>query len=379
MRNTFLIGMMLAAVCSARCEQLSVAQLTSLLEQRLPKSTGNAPMDRLSEDRFATELEKVVLTERLTNEALDQLQARLQPGPETLQTLEILAARSSTLETPEADRLKIAEPSAKTQKDILELAQAFSIHRLKRLPNFFAQRTTQHYEGVPSDMNTNPELLNVGVAPHGQASVEITFREGHEVLDPMGKQKTLQLPLGGMATWGEFGLEPAVVLNDALRSTIAFDHWENAATGIAAVFRYAVPRQNAHYAVQYSCAGGNSFEDLPAYHGSLAIDPTSGAIVRVTVITEWREKDPLTHVASVIEYAPVNIGDKSFVCPSHSAALMVEEPTACPRKHANSMLAQPVLMINRTSFTEYHRLGSTIRFLPSEGEPAPASEKKDGK
>jgi hypothetical protein len=85
--------------------------------------------------------------------------------------------------------------------------------------------------------------------------------------------------------------------------------------------------------------------------------------MRVTVETEGRPDDPISHVASIIEYSPIVIGERSYFCPVRSLATMVEEPTGCPSRHHNPKLAQPILMINERSFTDYHRLGSTARIL----------------
>ncbi len=69
-------------------------------------------------------------------------------------------------------------------------------------------------------------------------------------------------------------------------------------------------------------------------------------------------------MASVIEYGPVDIGGQSYVCPQHSLTFMVEEINATCSHNGHSARAltkldQPILMLNQTSFTNYHRLGST--------------------
>jgi hypothetical protein len=73
----------------------------------------------------------------------------------------------------------------------------------------------------------------------------------------------------------------------------------------------------------------------------------------------------------------MEIGERSYICPVRSLATMVEESSACAARHHNPKLAQPILMLNQTSFTDYHRLGSTTQILvDSDSTPAPPKEDK---
>jgi hypothetical protein len=68
-------------------------------------------------------------------------------------------------------------------------------------------------------------------------------------------------------------------------------------------------------------------------------------------------------VASVIDYSPTVIGERSYICPVRSLTTTVERASACPSRYHNPAMAHPTLMINEGSFTDYHRLGSTARIL----------------
>jgi hypothetical protein len=111
---------------------------------------------------------------------------------------------------------------------------------------------------------------------------------------------------------------------------------------------------------------------LPAYHGSLAIDPVSGAILRITVQAELDIDGPVTRADILVEYGPVVIGDRKFICPLRSLALTQG------LAGTNATLGiPPDMQINEASFTNYHRLGSTIRIIPGSAEvvpPAPESQ-----
>ena len=185
---------------------------------------------------------------------------------------------------------------------------------------------------------------------------------------------------------------------------MTFHHWEQASTGIVAVYRYSVPRAASHYAVSYCClretpiavlrqSGGRRdatmvmpnqpgatikpFTETPAYHGSLSIDPATGAILRITLEAELSGGDPLLRAATVVEYGPVVIGANAYVCPVRSLAFSMEESSgngaagdAGPS--TNRAARPPTLLLNETSFTHYHRLGASVRVL-ADGSDVPAS------
>jgi hypothetical protein len=191
---------------------------------------------------------------------------------------------------------------------MLEEARAYVAQTLARLPNFFATRTTERYYGIPPGLNEASRPALTGLFPRGSYSREITFRDGKELIDPMknpqGQRTTMSL---GLESSGEFGIEPGVVLTDVTSNTIAFHHWEKGPTGVVAVFRYSVSKQDSHYDANYSCNGRPTFHGQPAYHGTIALDPASGVVLRVTIeAADTNADDPLSHVASAVEYADVN-------------------------------------------------------------------------
>jgi VWFA-related protein len=245
----------------------------------------------------------------------------------------------------------------------------------------------------------------------GNSSREITFRDGKEIQDPLAgvsadpnHPKTAQQELG-LHTWGEFGPELAVILTDLAKGSVSFHHWEQASTGLLAVYRYSVPRVASHYAVSYCClretpitilrqSGGRRdatvvmpsqpgptvkpFSETPGYHGSLSIDPATGAILRITLEAELGGGDPLLRAATVVEYGRVAIGNNAYICPVRSLAFSMEESNAngAPGDAApstNKAARQPTLLLNETSFTHYHRLGATVRVLADASLPPPPS------
>jgi hypothetical protein len=366
MRKLLILGLLLAiALPACAVEPLTVAQL----EKKIAAYTGDRagaplPIQRMQDDGLASELNKLTLSERLSSAKLVQIAKKYPLGPLATSALQMLAARSALLDPPAAELPDQPPPAPESKPHMIAQARTFVFQTLKRLPNFFATRTITSASGTTPDLNKNGMVMRMGLFPAGGSSSEITFRNGEEILEPMKAASPPTLPEMGLESWGEFGPEPAIVLLDASKGTMSFHHWEQTSAGLAAVFHYDVPRTQSHYEVNYACMGSTAFHDVPGYHGSLAIDPTSGAILRITLQADWTKGDPITHVASVIEYGPVEIGERAYVCPLHSLTFMVEETNAtCSHNghsaRATAKLAQPVLMLNQASFTNYHRLGST--------------------
>jgi hypothetical protein len=166
-------------------------------------------------------------------------------------------------------------------------------------------------------------------------------------------------------------------------------------SGIAAVFHYQVPQTASHYAVDYCCLGAgqdrvsgatfvqsgpgqplrvlansqipgtnqinDSYRGTPSYHGSIFIDPATGAILRITLDAELNPSEPITRNASSIDYGTVEIGEKKFICPIRSIAISMTR-AFLPQEVG----IQTILRINRTEFRDYHRFGSSMQIVASQ-------------
>jgi len=366
LRRLVLVAFLVAFIQSVHAsERITVDQLQQKLAAPAPAgpSHGEVPVALLQDATLAFQIEGLQLSERLTSATLERIIAQHSFGPQTQRALHLLADRSALLDPPAGELPNRPAPDASQQQHMLDAARAYVFQTLSHLPNFFATRTTSRFYGVPPELNKTGLPVQVGLHPRGSTSREITYRDGKELIEPMKLQRPAPtLPQVGLETWGEFGPEPAVVLMNLSDGTIAFHHWEQTPVGAAAVYRYSVPEENSHYEVNYTCNGSNSFHAQPAYHGSLAVDPASGAILRITIEADWKPADPISHVASVVEYGPVEVGGRFYICPLRSLAVMVEESSICSRDTHNRSLVQP-MWLNRTTFSDYHRLGSTSRII----------------
>jgi hypothetical protein len=377
-RALILISLLASAIPAIAAAQsisqsISIAELRQKLAAFAPASQDSAPIARLHDAKLADQIDNLQLSERLTAPTLAEILAKGAFGSQTQKSLELLADRSALLDPPASELLQQPAPDANQQQQMLEEARRYVMRTLTHLPNFFATRTTARFSGIPPELNQSGMPVQSALHPKGSYSREITFRDGKELIDPMkhpygGESGTVQTL--GMESQGEFGPEPAVILTDMDADRVAFHHWEHGPIGLAAVYRYSVPAEESHYAVDFACNGSSSFHAQPAYHGTLAIDPDTGALLRLTLQADSKTGDPLSHVASVVEYGPVVIGDQTYICPLRSLTFSVMEHNAC----THIGLVQP-LYLNRTKFTNYHRLGSTWRIVPDPPAPSATPQK----
>ena len=83
----------------------------------------------------------------------------------------------------------------------------------------------------------------------------------------------------------------------------------------------------AHFAANDQLPGTNQINDAyhgtPAYHGSIFVDPATGAILRITLDAELNPSEPITRNAVSIDYGTVEMGGKNFICPVRSLAASV--------------------------------------------------------
>ena len=199
---------------------------------------------------------------------------------------------------------------------------------------------------------------------------------------------------------GEFGPVLARTFTDLVNGKIQFSHWEQTPLGIAAVYKFEVPKGGSHYQVHLCCTvdaeyaarqaigshdvgrrGSESnnpaqdvklvpFDTTPAYHGYLSIDPNTGAVLRIAIEAELGSGDPIERAATVVDYGRVAIGGQDFICPTRSVAISLQQAPYQPNGHVQP---PPTLSINESTFADYHRLAATVRVIADGSQPAGSS------
>ena len=182
-----------------------------------------------------------------------------------------------------------------------------------------------------------------------------------------------------MVNWGVFGPLLRIAMTDISKGKLEWGHWEQRETGPVAVFQYAIPKEQSTYTVKYCCFGTPNtslrpFETAPPFHGEIAIDPASGVVYRLVLITELAPSDPVFRAETMVEYDSVEIGGRAYICPRKSVTVTtaVTEIVHQGRCADASDDCGPVEVarpkdtsINDTEYHSYHVFGSEVRILPA--------------
>jgi hypothetical protein len=339
--------------------------------EQLLNSLRNKPDGKVAE-RIAS-LEP---TERASSLRLSQWQAEF-PGTQTREALLALADASAFLDLPADDIPKMPMPEASERQKILSRTVEYVKTTIHKLPNFSARRSTTHFEDLPKPGNNfipggyigNPESRPRPLQVLDRGSTIITYLNGLEVVD--AEDKTIAGARKGkkshsrgtrLTTSGEFGPILSVVIGDAIHGQVCWGHWDQGVAGPTAVLLYTVPEENSHYAVALAKIGAEGKSQNPAYHGEIAVDPADGSIRRLTIVSELNEPRKTFKSIIVVEYGPVTIGDRLYICPIRSEAL--SKLTESSTEADGVAHVRYLTYLNDVSFTDYHVFRAEVRVLP---------------
>ena len=326
---------------------------------------------------LANQLSGVELKERLSSSQLSLWKDRLR-GKKSRLALAALADESVFLDPPAAEVLSDPAPDLDTQREMLSRTVEYLKAVLPKLPDFFATRITIKYE-QPSpkeedSWKTAPADQSLREAVTEKATLR--YRNGHEEQDAEKKKGSLSARKKDLTFIGVFGPILGSVLADASQGNnrLFWSRWIQGEQGREAVFRYIVS-ENPHYNVVHCClVGGKTFQTSAKYLGELAIDPVTGAVLRLTIKAEpgWiREPNlnpvlPVKGAAVMVEYGTVEIGGRKYTCPLRGVVIM-RARTVRPVRFWNQtfdVYAPYETLLNDIVYTDYHKFGAEARMLP---------------
>ena len=318
--------------------------------------------------KVAKKLSNLELTERATSARLTRWETDF-PGKQTHEALLALADASAFLNLPAADIPSLPTPDAATQKQILSRAIDYVKSTTHKLPNFLARRTTTRFDDGP---NMLIEIISDGPQDNKprpfrtDSSTEstVTYLNGLEVQDASADDPIeTQSLTTGLTTSGEFGPILTTVAGDATHGQVFWSHWEQGPTGPRAVLRYSIPQEQSHYAVSLGTAMESGKAQFPAYHGEIAVDPTTGAILRVTMEAELHPSHQIFKSSVLVEYGPVPIAGRNYTCPVRGVALSTIYRFSAEDKPDRKAIPF-VTYLNDVSFTHYHVFRADVRIVP---------------
>jgi hypothetical protein len=362
MRRSYLLMVLIVSGCSARAA-VHVGPVLVTVEQ-LQQFLVEQQAEHVSDRDLAQKLAGAELSEQLTEFKLNRLKTELKLGEETATELNILADLSAFLDPPAAEVPVKESPDAAAQVKMMQAAQNFAAVTLKRLPDFLAARTTRSFEDIPIEIGGS--ATQSGMHPVRTVVREVAYRTGKEfsrdasTAENAGGSKTASLL--SLSSSGEFGPVLATVLGDSAHGTIEWSHWEQTAVGMAAVFRYEVPKAASHYQVDFCCARDRettefvSYHGKPAYTGFITINPATGDVLRLTLDAKIDDFDPALQLGLLVSYGGVEVEGKGLICPLRSAMTLRSTWVAQKRVWHE-------IRVNDAVFTAYRRFGSTAHMV----------------
>jgi VWFA-related protein len=361
--------------------RVSVAELRQVLEEGRGKRDAD----------IAREISDLELTEQLSDAKVAGWQTDLS-GARSRAALVALADASHFLDPPAADVAADDAPDLNAQQRMVALAVDYVNKTMRTLPNLFATRTTTRYEETPAhfDETGRHRISYEPLHQVGTAKETVLYRDGREIVQAADKRLKHNAGPEGLTDKGTFGPTLGAVVDAAAApGGLTWSRWEKGTEGLRAVFRYAIAESSSRFQVSYCCLpygdGTSTFHKLTGYHGEIAIDPESGAILRLTLISDLRSDlqlfradprveygpaeiggMPLLRSDTLVEYGPVSIGGKTYICPVKSVSISRSRTTkiltGLPGEFRT--FGPFATFLNDVSFGEYHAFRGEPRILP---------------
>lgn len=391
LRYSLTLVFLLAFGSGLSAESVTVQQLTTLV----------AGLHHDSDAKAAQELQGRTLSQRLSPADLQTLSAEL-PGDQSRRELRVLADTSAFLDPPPDEIVNRPAPTGPEQAQILSHLMDFVTGQIPQLPNFLATRITLHFEETPLDFQHQGgrDVMIPWQPLHltGSSTANVRYLAGREVVEPVVVADRKPQPAdAGLRTWGIFGPVLVTLWTDMTRGQLAFSHWEvsrSPQSSPLAVFYFQVPEAQSHYTVDFCCVEDSEhtqihdLNNIVGYSGDIAVDPASGAILRVRIEADLKPNGLMQRAAIFVEYGPVIIGDKTYLCPVRSVALSRAHETRyvmagidygrmSPNVNYAARPEQTTLqtgpeqtMLNESLFGDYHVFRASARMLAKDESPA---------
>jgi hypothetical protein len=335
----------------------------------------------LPDKELAEHIADVKLTVRMSDANFARIQAGL-PGPKSRLALLGLADESAFLDLPPAEIPSTPAPDHDTQLDLIKRAMEYVQKQIPKLPDFFATRVTTRFGGTPLIVSADlHEALFPGLERYqrltglGTTSATVRYSNGLEVFaDPKKALKTeCGIHYSAYSVSGEFGEVLARVAYEATHGKMVWSHWEQGEAGLLAVFHFEA---KLVYKFPDRCPHGiNTGPRLVNFQGEIAVNPVDGSILRLTEMSRFYDDlfglgAQIEHNNTMVEYASVEIGGTTYLCPVKSVYFTFGPPFFNTRADLDrfdqsyGLSEDPVSeYVNDMTFTDYHIFRATTHIL----------------
>jgi VWFA-related protein len=263
-----------------------------------------------------------------------------------------------------------AAPDRAAQDRILALAKNYLDNAVRKLPDFNATRTTVGYEDTPL---FNADKMTVDYKPLHvveKSKAKVLYRDGKEVVESQGTEPD-ESSNSHLITHGTFGTLLAEV-RQAMETPgrVQWVRWERGPEGRRAVFGLEVPQAESRNFEGGCCLpdgeGENLFRRQSGYRDEITINPSDGTIFRLLQKFKMQGFVPMDRDEVMIDYGPVTIGGKAYLCPTRSVSLARGRSIVSLKDWDQSFLSYGPYStkINDMRFSNYHVFRAEARILP---------------
>jgi len=281
--------------------------------ENLVRTVRSGLQARQSDEHIARAIDATHLTERLDDEAIEQLQAE-GAGRLATDALERQRDVSYRLPPPAAPLRLFEAPaalSAEEQSRVLEQTRAWVMQYTASLPNFLCARKVSRYtkhEGPAPWQKADTLTWEVGYAD----------RKDYQKLVAINGRPTQRKGANGTASIGEFGGVMSVIFRPESETKFQWLRWSNLRGRPTHVFSYYVDQKHARFLLASSGWISNHRTET-AIRGSVYIDGETQHIMRLIYDADGIPSDfPILGLHTVVDYGYIEIRGEKFLLPIRS-------------------------------------------------------------
>ncbi len=352
--------------------------------QQLKETLAAAHAAGRSDARIAEEVSSLDMSERITEEQFAEISRSEKPA--TVEALRLLADASSFQDPPPSDIPNEPAPTLAGLQVLLTKAFAYARGYVRSLPDFRCTRRTARFDDDPAgraaasvaalgDADTTMWRLQASGKGPGRfterdvVTSEVTFVQGRDVQENRRESAShAEVPaelyyLQGLRTSGEFGGMMNSLFSENSAAQFHWRHWERIGGDKLAVLTFEVDLAHSNFFIDWCCLNKAVRRERVAYQGQVFLDPNSGVVRRVW----WKAADipaaiPTRSSETLVEYGPVAIGGKSWVCPVKSITLTETRSPLQPKGGSGQIRS-----LNEVVFSNYRKFDVKSRLLPGDG------------
>jgi hypothetical protein len=205
-------------------------------------------------------------------------------------------------------------PSLNPSQALIERARAAAFEFSENLPNFICKELMARYrqrgrQETPLDV-VSAEII-YDHHKESYRNVKIDDRPTDTSLDQ----------ISGSWSTGEFATTLLILFSPDTNARFRPGGASSTSGYAAQVYDFDVPKANSRWTVH-----AESMTLVPAYKGSVWVDPSTARVLRIEIQARNIPPDfPMATIESAVDYSYVPIGGKSFLLPVHAESL------GCPR------------------------------------------------